>query len=75
MRKKSLVEQYGRLPEGMSQADVDAVLQFVYGAFDRRTARHTKILHPYVETDESAGELPELTVLEFCRWLEAASAA
>ena len=75
MRKQSLVERFGKLPEGMSKADAESVLQFLYGAFDRRMARQIKILHPYFEADESAVAPPELTVLEFCRWLEAASAA
>lgn len=76
MRKKSLMEAYGNMPEGMSRADAEAVLQFLYGAFDRQTARQVKIVHPYLEeSDENAAVPPELTVLEFCRWLEAASAA
>lgn len=75
MRKKSLVERYGKLPVGMSKADSEAVLQFLYAAFDRRTAKAVTILHPYLETDENTADAPELTVFEFCRWLEAASAA
>jgi hypothetical protein len=75
MRKKSLLDQYGPVPAGMSKADVSAVLDFLYGAFDRQTARRVTIIHPYAETDENAADPPELTVFEFCRWLEAASAA
>ena len=74
MRKSSLVAQFGRLPEGMSKADAEAVLQFLYGAFDRQTAKQVRIVHPYLETDESAASVPDLTVFEFCRWLEAAAA-
>ena len=74
MRKKSLVEQYGKLPAGMSKADVEAVLQFLYGAFDRQAAKRVRILHPYTEVDNSTASPPELTVFEFCRWLEAAAA-
>ena len=73
-RKQSLVEQFGKLPEGMSKADAEAVLQFLYGAFDRRTAKQIRILHPYAETDDSAVTPPDLTVFEFCRWLEAVAA-
>ena len=73
-RKRSLVEQFGKLPEGMSKADAEAVLQFLYGAFDRRTAKQIRILHPYTETDDSAVAPPDLTVFEFCRWLEAVAA-
>ena len=74
MRKKSLVEQYGKLPAGMSKADVEVVLQFLYGAFDRQAAKRVRILHPYTEVDDSTASPPELTVFEFCRWLEAAAA-
>ncbi len=70
-RKTSLVERYGKLPAGMSKADVEAVLQFLYGAFDRKTARQVKIVHPYVEDADTS--LPELTVFEFCRWLQSAA--
>jgi len=71
-KKQTLVERFGKLPADMSKADVEAVLQFLYGAFDRRMAKQVRILHPYLETDEY--EVPlELTVLEFCRWLEAAA--
>lgn len=74
MRKSSLVEQFGNLPAGMSKADAEAVLQFLYGAFDRRTAKQIRILHPYTETDDSTVVSPELTVFEFCRWLEVVAA-
>ena len=57
----------------MSKADVEAVLQFLYGAFDRRTAKQVRILHPYLETDEDESLL-ELTVFDFCRWLREAAA-
>jgi hypothetical protein len=70
MRKRSLVEQFGKLPEGMSKADAEAVLQFLYGAFDQRTAKQVRIVHPYIDMDESAVAPPELTVFEFCRWLQ-----
>lgn len=73
-RKKSLVERYGKLPAGMSKADAEAVLQFLYGAFDRRTARQVRIVHPYLEETGDEVPLPELTVLEFCRWLETVAA-
>jgi hypothetical protein len=73
-RKQSLVEQFGKLPAGMSKADAEAVLQFLYGAFDRRAAKQVRILHPYVEADDSTIAPPELTVLEFVRWLEAVAA-
>ena len=71
-RKQSLVERFGKLPAGMSKADVDAVLQFLFGAFDSKTAKQVKILHPYA--DESDTSPPELSVFEFCRWLQAAIA-
>ncbi len=71
-RKRSLVDLYGKLPAGMSKADVDAVLQFLYGAFDSKTAKQVKILHPYA--DESDTTPPELSIFEFCRWLQAAVA-
>ena len=74
MRKSSLVEQYGKLPEGMSKADVEVVLQFLYSAFDRQMAKQVRILHPYLEVDDSTISPPELSVFEFCRWLEAAAA-
>lgn len=73
-RTKSLVEQFGKLPAGMSKADVQAVLDFLYGAFDRRTAKQVRIVHPYIDTDENAIAPPELTVFEFCRWLQAVAA-
>ena len=74
MRKSSLLEQFGELPAGMSKADAQAVLDFLYGAFDRRTAKQVRILHPYIDVDESAVSPPELTVFEFCRWLQAVAA-
>lgn len=74
MRTRSLVAKWGTLPEGMSKADVEAVLQFLYGAFDRRTAKQVEIVHPYIEIDEDASAPPNVTVYEFCRWLEAAAA-
>jgi hypothetical protein len=73
-RTQSLVEQFGKLPAGMSKADAQAVLDFLYGAFDRRTAKQVRIVHPYIDTDESAVAPPELTVFEFCRWLQAVAA-
>ncbi len=73
-RKQSLVEQFGKLPAGMSKADVEAILQFLYGAFDRRTAKQVRILHPYYETSSDDVPPPELTVFEFCRWLQAVAA-
>jgi hypothetical protein len=73
-RTQSLVEQFGKLPAGMSKADVQAVLDFLYGAFDRRTAKQVRIVHPYMDSDESAVAPPELTVFEFCRWLQAVAA-
>jgi len=72
-RKQSLVERFGKLPAGMSKADADVVLQFLYGAFDKRAAKQVRILHPYLETNEDNAP-PELTVLEFCRWLQAVAA-
>ncbi len=72
-RKQSLVERFGKLPAGMSKADVEVVLQFLYGAFDQRTAKQVRIVHPYLETGED-NVPPELTVFEFCRWLQAAAA-
>lgn len=76
MRRQSLLACYGeKLPAGMSKADASAVLDFLYGAFDRQMAKQVSIVHPYLEADDSAVAPPELTVFEFCRWLEAASAA
>ena len=72
-KKQTLVERFGTLPAGMSKADVEVVLQFLYGAFDRRMAKQVRILHPYLETDEDES-LPELTVFDFCRWLREAAA-
>ena len=73
-RKQSLVEQFGGLPAGMSKADVEVVLQFLYSAFDKRMARQVRILHPYIEVDDGSDAPPELTVFDFCRWLEAVAA-
>ena len=72
-RKQLLVERFGKLPAGMSKADVEVVLQFLYGAFDQRTAKQVRIVHPYLETDEDDAP-PELTVFEFCLWLQAVAA-
>lgn len=72
-KKQTLVERFGKLPADMSKADIEAVLQFLYGAFDRRTAKQVRILHPYLETGEDES-LPELTVFDFCRWLREAAA-
>ena len=75
MRRQSLLASYGeKLPAGMSKADASAVLDFLYGAFDRQMAKQVSIIHPYIETDDSAASPPELTVFDFCRWLEAAAA-
>ncbi len=71
-RKSSLVDRYGKLPAGMSKADVEAVLQFLYGAFDGKTAKQVKILHPYTEDGETSPT--ELSVFEFCHWLRACAA-
>jgi hypothetical protein len=73
-RKKSLVDRFGKLPAGMSKADAEAVLQFLYGAFDRRMAKQVRILHPYLDGEKDDAAPPELTVFEFCRWLEAVAA-
>ena len=53
------------LPAGMSKADCEAILQFLYGAFDKRSSRQVHITHPYVEEDAL-----EVTVFDFCRWLQ-----
>lgn len=74
VRKRSLVEKFGTLPAGFSAADADAVLQFLYGAFDRKEAKQVKILHPYWEEVDGQGEPPELTIDEFSRWLQTAVA-
>lgn len=74
MGRKSIVERLGSLPAGMSNADVNAVLQFLYGAFDRRTAKQVHILHPYWEDNGGDGEPPELTIDEFSRWLQTVGA-
>ncbi|MGI9057182.1 MAG: hypothetical protein ACR2H5_01235 [Ktedonobacteraceae bacterium] len=73
-RTKSLVERFGKLPAGMSKADAEAVLQFLYGAFDSRMAKQVRILHPYLEVGDGDTAPPELTVFEFCRWLQTAAA-
>lgn len=70
LRKKSLVDRFGKLPAGMSNADTNAVLQFLYGAFDRRMAKQVCILHPYWEEIGGDGEPPELTIDEFSQWLQ-----
>lgn len=72
-RKQALVERFGSLPVGMSKADVEAVLQFLYGAFDKRAAKEVQIAHPYLEVDDATAPL-ELSVYEFCRWLETVAA-
>ncbi len=74
MGKRSLVDQFGKLPAGMSPADANAVLQFLYGAFDRRAAKQFMILHPYWEEADGQGEPPELTIDEFSRWLKTVAA-
>ena len=71
-RKQSLVERFGKLPAGMSQADADAILQFLYGAFDKRAAKQVWIVHPYQETGDDDATPTELTVFEFCSWLRTA---
>lgn len=73
-QKKFLVERFGTLPPGMSKADAEAVLQFLYGAFDRHTAKQVRIVHPYLDTGESNIPPPELTVYDFCQWLAAVAA-
>ena len=73
-RKKALVDRFGKLPAGMSKADAEAVLQFLYGAFDRRTAKQVRILHPYLEDGDSDAAPPDLTVFEFCLWLQSVAA-
>ena len=73
-KKQSLVDRFGKLPAGMSKADAEAVLQFLYGAFDKRAARQVRILHPYLEVSDSDTGSSELTVFEFCRWLLDAAA-
>ncbi len=71
VRNRSLVEHYGKLPAGMSSADVQAVLDFLFGAFDKQTAKQIEIFHPYVEAEDE--EVPRLTIAEFCRWLQVAA--
>ena len=73
-KKQSLVDRFGKLPAGMSKADAEAVLQFLYGAFDKRAARQVRILHPYLEVNDGDIASTELTVFEFCRWLQDAAA-
>ena len=73
-QKKSLVDRFGKFPAGMSKADAEAVLQFLYGAFDRRTAKQVRIVHPYLEGESDDTPPSELSVFEFCRWLETAAA-
>jgi hypothetical protein len=70
VRTQELVKRFGRLPDGMSEADVEVILEFLYGAFDKRTAKQVEIFHPYVED----GEAPQLTVSDFCKWLREAAA-
>jgi hypothetical protein len=70
-KKQSLVERLGKLPAGMSEADVKVVLEFLYGAFDKRMAKQVTILHPYWDEVGSDTEPPEITVLEFSNWLKA----
>lgn len=72
-RKQTLTDRFGKLPAGMSKADVEVVMQFLYGAFDRRAAKQVRIMHPYLETGEDDAPL-ELTVFDFCRWLREAAA-
>jgi hypothetical protein len=74
VRKKSLVDRFGRLPAGMSDADIRAILEFLYGAFDKRAAKQVRILHPYWEEIGNSDLPPEMTVLEFSNWLQAQSA-
>ncbi|GCE05768.1 hypothetical protein [Dictyobacter aurantiacus] len=65
-KRQSLVERLGTLPAGMSKADVEAVLAFIYGAFDKRSAKQTLIFHPYVEESDT-----QVSVSDFSRWLQA----
>ena len=67
-RKSSLVDRLGKLPPGMSKADVEAIMEFLYGAFGRKAARETIILHPYLDENP-----PQLTVSQFVRWLQLAN--
>ncbi len=69
--RKSLVERFGKLPVGMSEEDARVVLDFLYGAFDKRSAKQVSILHPYWDDSASDEEPPEMTVFEFARWLKA----
>jgi len=70
VRKQGLVERFGKLPPGMSEADVQVILEFLYGAFDKRSAKQVEIFHPYAE--DGAASL--LTISDFCRWLREAAA-
>ena len=74
MRKKSLVDRFGKLPAGMSDADIQAILAFLYRAFDRRTAKQVRILHPYWEEIGNNDLPPEMTIFEFSDWLQVQSA-
>jgi hypothetical protein len=68
MRTNQLVKQFGgKLPAGVSKADAETILQFLYGAFDKQAARSIKLFFPYSESD--TGEILQLSVLDFCRWL------
>ena len=63
---KALQSRFGQsLPAGMSKADSEAVLEFLYGAFDKRTSKQVYIMHPYSEEDT-----PQVTISDFCRWLQ-----
>lgn len=66
MRKQALIDQFGKLPPGMSDADIRVILDFLYGAFDKRTAKQVEIFHPYAEGED----VPRLTISDFCRWLQ-----
>jgi len=70
-RKKSLVVRFGGLPAGMPVDDAKAVLQFLYGAFDKQSARQTKMVHPYWAEGSGLDGPPEMSVAEMARWLEA----
>lgn len=71
--RKSLVERFGK-PAGVSVADAEVILQFLYGAFDKRAAKEVRILHPYWDEVGGEGDPPEMTVAEVAQWLEAAVA-
>lgn len=70
-RKKTLLDRFGKIPAGMSSADVQTVLHFLYGAFDKRAAKQVLILHPYWDEAEQGSTAPEMTVFEFSDWLSA----